>query len=186
MIKGFVRSVETAKKKINDPLFMLKNRVKNSYFTKASAKMSFKDAIFFILKGIKKTLQIEIDEWFEHFGGEITMTKQAFSLLRQKIKPDAFVELNDGHIEWIYNDDNFKKYRGYRLLSIDGSITEIPNTASNREYFGYYNNQSERLEIKGFKNDLFLFDRGYPSKDMFSFLERKQLKYLMRVKVNKF
>jgi hypothetical protein len=44
----------------------------------------------------------------------------------------------------------------------------------------------ERLEIKGFKNDLFLFDRGYPSKDMFDFLESKKLKYLMRVKVNKF
>ena len=112
------------------------------------------------------------------------------------------------------------------MLSIDGSITEIPNTASNREYFGYYHNQSdrqqaramscviydiendyilesdirtwkaaerdlakeliERLEAKGFKNDLFLFDRGYPSKDMFEFLENKKLKYLMRVKVNKF
>lgn len=43
----------------------------------------------------------------------------------------------------------------------------------------------ERLENKGFKNDLFLFDRGYPSNEMFKFLESKNLKYLMRVKVNK-
>lgn len=226
MSKNFINSLEIARKQINDPLFMLENRAKSSYFIKESAKMSFRDAIFFILKGLKKTLQIEIDEWFELLGGEITMTKQAFSQLRQKIKPNAFMQLNDSYISWFYNDDNFKKYKGYRLLSIDGSITEIPNTISNRDHFGYYHNQSdrqqaramfsviydiendyilesdirtwraaerdlakeliERLETKGFKNDLLLFDRGYPSKDMFEFLENKNLKYLMRVKVNKF
>jgi len=226
MIKNFLNSIEIARKQINDPLYMLENRTQSSYFTKKSAKMSFKDAIYFILKGLKKTLQIEIDEWFEHKGGEISMTKQAFSQLRQKIKPEAFVQLNEKYISWLYDDDEYKKYKNYRLLSIDGSITEIPNTLSNREHFGYYHNQSdrqqaramvsvvydiendyilesdirtwkaaerdlakeliERLETKGFKNDLFLFDRGYPSKDMFEFLENKKLKYLMRVKVNKF
>ena len=44
----------------------------------------------------------------------------------------------------------------------------------------------KRLENRGFKNDLLLFDRGYPSIGMFEFLESKNLKYLMRVKVNKF
>ncbi|KJS01219.1 MAG: hypothetical protein VR68_05645 [Peptococcaceae bacterium BRH_c4a] len=70
--------------------------------------MSFMDAVLFILKGLKKTLQIEIDEWFELLGEEITMTKQAFSQLRQKIKPEAFMQLNDSFISWFYNDDNFK------------------------------------------------------------------------------
>ena len=219
-------ALEIAKDQINNSLFMFINRTKNTYFTKETAKMSFKDAIYFILKGLRKTLQIEIDDWFEFLGGELTMTKQAFSQLRQKIKPDAFIQLNDTYVNWFYNDNNFKKYKGYRLLSIDGSITEIPNTSNNRDYFGYYHNQSDRqqaramisviydiendyilesdirtwkaaerdlakeligrLESKGLKNDLFLFDRGYPSKDMFDFLENKCVKYLMRVKVNKF
>ena len=200
--------------------------LKNTYFSRSTSKMSFNEAIWFILKGLKKTLQIEIDDWFEFLGGEKTMTKQAFSQLRQKIKSEAFTELNDNFTNWFYEDDNFKKYRGYRLLAVDGSITEIPNTSSNREHFGYYHNQSdrqqaramacviydvendyiiesdirtwkaaerevakeliERLSGKGHKNDLILFDRGYPSKDMFHFLESKELKYLMRVKVNKF
>lgn len=226
MLKNFMTALGMAREQINDSIFMLNNRKKSTYFTKDTAKMNFKDAIYFILKGLRKTLQIEIDDWFEFLGGDNAMTKQAFSQLRQKIKPDAFIQLNNNYISWFYNDDNFKKYNGYRLLSIDGSITEIPNTVSNREHFGYYHNQSdrqqaramvsviydiendyilesdirtwkaaerdlakeliERLEIKGFKNDLFLFDRGYPSKDMFDFLESKKVKYLMRVKVNKF
>lgn len=226
MTKNLLNYLRLAKDHIEDPLFLFDNRVKNSYFTKESAKMSFKEAVYFILKRIRKTLQIELDEWFEFIGGEKTMTKQAFSQLRQKIKPKAFIELNDGFISWFYDGDNFKKYKDYRLLSIDGSITEIPNTKNNREYFGYHHNQSnkqqaramasviydiendcileadirtwkaaerdvakdliERLGNKGYKNDLFLFDRGYPSDDMFEYLENKKLKYLMRVKVNKF
>lgn len=154
------------------------------------------------------------------------MTKQAFSQLRQKISPQAFVELNDDLVTWLYDDDSYKKFRGYRLLAIDGSITEIPDTTENREYFGYYHNQSdrqqarsmvsviydvendfimeskicswcvaerdvaqeliERLGQKGHKHDLYLFDRGYPSKDMVSFLEKRGLKYVIRVKTDKF
>ena len=224
-MKSFMILLERSRAQISDPAFMFSNRIRSNYFTKSTLKMGFKEAIWFILKGVKKTLQIELDDWFEFLGGEKTMTKQGFSQLRQKIKSEAFVELNDNFTSWFYDDDNFKKYKGYRLLAIDGSITEIPNTNSNREYFGYYHNQSdrqqaramacviydiendyilesdirtwkaaerdvaqeliERLLSKGSKNDLILFDRGYPSKEMFDFLESKSLKYLMRVKANK-
>lgn len=215
--------LDFAKSHIETPTFLFDNRTKSSFFTKGSAKMNFKEAIYFILKGIRKSLQIELDEWFNFIrGGEKSMTKQAFSQLRQKIKPEAFVQLNEGFISWFYDDDNFKRYRSYRLLSIDGSITEIPNTAINRDHFGYHHNQSnkqqaramatviydiendcilesdirtwkaaertvakeliERLGNKGYKNDLFIFDRGYPSDDMFEYLESKKLKYLMKLK----
>lgn len=43
-----------------------------------------------------------------------------------------------------------------------------------------------RLEEKGIRNNLFLFDRGYPSIKMFNFLAEKQAKYLIRVKTSKF
>ncbi len=135
------------------------------------------------------------------------------------------MELNDIFVSQFY-EAPCKKYKGYRLLAIDGSITEIPNTELNREYFGYYHNQSswkqsgamatvvydvendvivesdirnwksaertvameliEHLEEKGVKDNLFLFDRGYPSVEMFNFLAEKHAKYLIRVKNNKF
>ncbi len=226
MLKSLKTFHDIAREQITGSPFKFTNRTKSTYFTKETAKMTFNNAIYFILKGLRKTLQIEIDDWFEFLGGENTMTKQAFSQLRQKIKPDAFIQLNETFINWFYSDDDFRKYHGYRLLSIDGSITEIPNTPNTREHFGYYHNQSdrqqaramvcviyevendcilesdirtwkaaerdvakeliERLALKGFKNDLLLFDRGYPSKDMFDFLESKELKYLMRIKVNRF
>ena len=109
MSKSFMILLERTIAQINDPLFMFTSRVKNTYFSRSTSKMSFNEAIWFILKGLKKTLQIEIDDWFEFLGGEKTMTKQAFSQLRQKIKSEAFTELNDNFTNWFYEDDNFKK-----------------------------------------------------------------------------
>ncbi|MFZ7121214.1 MAG: hypothetical protein ACOWWH_09715 [Eubacteriaceae bacterium] len=64
MLKTLINSIERAKNQINDPIFMFNNRIKSSYFTKKTAKMTFIDAINFILKGLRKTLQIELDDWF--------------------------------------------------------------------------------------------------------------------------
>jgi len=226
MSKDLMSLIDMTKSIVSSISFMFANRTKSTYFSKETLKMSFDDAMYLILKGLKKTLQIEIDDWFEFLGKENSMTKQAFSQLRQKIKPSAFVELNDKFVSWFYDDDDFKKYKGYRLLSIDGSVTEIPTTEASKAFFGHYHNQNarqqaramvcviydiendyilesdirtwkvaerdvakeiiEKLSEKGFKNDLILFDRGYPSKEMFDFLENKGLKFLMRVKANKF
>jgi hypothetical protein len=40
----------------------------------------------------------------------------------------------------------------------------------------------EKLKQMGLKNDLILFDRGYPSRNFFAYLEGSGVKYLMRVK----
>ena len=224
MNKLFKNIVEITKATVESIKFMNNHKTKATYFNRSTGKMKFSEAMYFIIKGIKKTLQIELDTWFEGQGKE-SMTKQSFSELRQKISPKAFVELNDIFVEQFYTNE-YKKYKGYRLLAIDGSITEIPNTAQNREYFRYYHNQSEWKQAramvtvvydiendcmvesdirtwkaaerdvakdliekvckKGTKNDLILFDRGYPSIGMFEFLEEKQVKFLMRVKKGKF
>ena len=227
MTKKFLDVLDLTRNKVSDIIFMMQHRKKPSYFTRSTAKMQFSEAVCLILKGLRKTLQIEIDTWLEGMGKETRMTKQSFSELRQKISPTAFIELNDTFIEWFYQDDEFKKYREYRLLAIDGSITEIPNVESNQKHFGYYHNQSDRRQSrammsavydiendiiieseicpwqtaerdvakrliknvskKGQRNDLYLFDRGYPSNDMYDFLTNEQnVKFLMRVKKDKF
>ncbi|WP_459931746.1 transposase, partial [Desulfosporosinus burensis] len=42
----------------------------------------------------------------------------------------------------------------------------------------------EKLKTMGLKNDLILFDRGYPSKKFIAYLDSSEIKYLMRVKTN--
>ncbi len=43
----------------------------------------------------------------------------------------------------------------------------------------------EKLKQMGLKNDLMLFDRGYPSKEFFAYLEKSQIKYVCRISSEK-
>ena len=207
---------------LDDIIFLCETRMKKTYFTRmGSNKMDFKSMLVFILNFVKKSLQIELDDFFKMIKGkDINITKQAFSEARQKISPKAFIKMADAIIKWFYKDTDFNKYRGYRILSIDGTVLEIHNSENLREEFGYIENQSlkvarargaalydsendmiltshigkykqgerevaeiliEKLCDLGNSNDLILFDRGYPSREFISFIEDKDIKYLMRV-----
>jgi hypothetical protein len=207
---------------IDDIIFMCEARMKKTYFTRIGSNIvTFKSIIIFILNFVKKSLQLELDDFFNDINGTNSyVTKQTFSKARQKISPTAFIKMSDEIIKWFYKDTDFKTYKGYRLLSIDGTILEINNTESLREKFGYIENQSmkvararasglydvendmiiasvishyktgervaaqdliNKLDDLGVSNDLILFDRGYPSRELISFIESKNTKYLMRV-----
>lgn len=80
IMKRLINYLRMAKAQIENPMFLFDNRTKASYFTRRTAKMNFIEAIYFILKRLRKTLQIELDEWFEFIDGEKSMTKQASCL----------------------------------------------------------------------------------------------------------
>lgn len=207
---------------INDIIFMCESRIKKTYFTRiGNNKMTFKSIVVFILNFVKKSLQLELDNYFNDIDGTgVSVTKQAFSEARQKISPDSFIKMSDEVIKWFYKDTDFRRYKGYRVLSVDGTVLEINNSEKLRSEFGYIENQTievararasglydvendlivssilgryndserdqaqkliQKLEEIGFSNDLIIFDRGYPSRDFISFVEGKNLHYLMRV-----
>jgi len=223
MKKTFLEGLMHTEQLIDDIIFLCENRMKATYFTRAvHCKMDFKDLILFQLNFVKKTLQLELDSFFETIKGvENGITKQGYSEARQKISPTAFIKMADNIISWYYGDDDFNKFNGYRLSAIDGSILELNNSERLRNAFGYAEGKTVKLArakasciydlendmiitskittyttgerdiaidlIKnlkqlGLKNDLILFDRGYPSKKFMAFLESSGVKYLMRVK----
>ncbi|WP_032078992.1 IS4 family transposase [Clostridium drakei] len=218
----FLQGIRITNSLIDDIIFLFESRSKETYFSRVGSNiMTFKSILIFILNFVKRSLQIELDDFFANVDGTKSyVTKQAFSKARKKIQPTAFVKMSNEIIKWFYKDTDFKHYKGYRLLSIDGSVLEINNTEKLREEFGYIENQTikvararatglydvendmiitssidhyrtgerasaieliNKLESLGSYNDLILFDRGYPSKDFISFIESKNIKYLMRV-----
>ena len=204
-------------------------RVRQEDFTR-ERKIGFIEIILLIMNMLKRSIQIEIDEFTEKFTSkEIpTYTKQSFSESRQKIKPEVFKVLNKEFLK-LYYSTSYKKYKKYRLLGIDGSKIQIPNSADTRKTFGSITNNHDHFEtaqaltstLYDIENDiiissvlehcysnernlaeknidemleivendvenLILFDRGYPSFEMITYLEQRQQKYLMRVKSNSF
>jgi hypothetical protein len=217
--KSLLEGIKLTERIIDDIIFLCDNRSKPTYFTRRG-KMSFKEIIVFTLNFVRKSLQIELDLFFKNIKGkEITITKQSFSEARLKILPEAFIKMFYAIVKWYYQDNDFKKYKGYRLSAIDGSIIELNNSQELRDVYGYEKNDHKitaRALVSGIydleneimiaakitlckygerkaatelldefisnelKNDLILFDRGYPATALILKLENAGIKYVMR------
>lgn len=221
--KNYIKvSILKSKLKLEDYNFKCMSRRNPQDFSR-NRKMGFKNMMLFMLNMIKRTLQTELNNFFEGILGEdATMSKQAFSEARNKIKPEAFIELNNEVVSGLYDEaEDLELWNGYRLSAIDGSVLEIPNTKTLKKEFGVIRNQngevararcacifdilnkiiihskidkyraSERNLAKDLikqmnksnkYNDLIIFDRGYPSAEMISFLYENNIDFLMRVR----
>jgi hypothetical protein len=69
------------------------------------------------------------------------VSKQAFSKARRKLSEQAFILLNEQLIEEFYTENTYATWHGYRLIGIDGSLVELPESAEIRKEFGGVSNQ---------------------------------------------
>lgn len=73
-----------------------------------------------ILNETQKHLSVLLDEDLE------TISKSAYSQARDKLNYTAFEELANDVSDIIYRDYDYKTYKGFRLLAIDGSMVTLP------------------------------------------------------------
>ncbi len=144
--KSFDKALLSSKIMIEDYVFKCTNRNDPSDFTR-SGKMGFKDTVFFMLNMVNKTLQTELTDFYKNvLKRDGSISKQAYSENRQKINPNAFIELNDRINKVIYEEcDEYSLWNGYRLSAIDGTILELPNTAPLQAEFGCSKNQRSKV-----------------------------------------
>lgn len=64
------------------------------------------------------------------------VSKGAFSQARQKLKHEAFVALDKVQINHFYDQMSVKKWKGFRLIGIDGSTSRLPNSKSIIDTYG--------------------------------------------------
>jgi len=105
---------------------MERNRVSERDFTR-QRKLPFVPLVLFMVNLVKQTIQKELTRFIKMFGDRSSnITKSAFSQSRMKLKPEAFIELNDCLIREFYTDNIIKKWNGFRLCAIDGSKLILP------------------------------------------------------------
>jgi len=66
------------------------------------------------------------------------VTKSAFSQARQKLKAEAFVELNGVQVNYFYTHFPYRTWQGLCLLAIDGSTAQLPATPDIVAHFGLW------------------------------------------------
>lgn len=144
---GFLKtnkaSVMTSTSLINDFMFKCRNRTHSKHFCR-EGKIGFKNMILFMLNMLNQSLQVELNRFFENIlKKDSSISKQAFSEARQKITPEAFIELNDAIMDVIYvKNSEYKLWNGFRVLAVDGSVLEIPDTELLREIYGCANGRT--------------------------------------------
>ncbi|MFI5140231.1 MAG: IS4 family transposase [Sphingobacteriales bacterium] len=119
-----------------------KSRSKNGCegaFTRERS-LPFKSLIVIIAQMAKSGLQREMDKFFKELSNADfnirEITKSAFSKSRKKLKPEAFLELNDIVNNDFYDDAPYLGYNNHRLIGVDGSTLELPNHPATIKEFG--------------------------------------------------
>jgi hypothetical protein len=114
-------------------------------------KINFFKLVMIVLCMCKRTSQIELDQTLKNYGFrktiDMTYTKQAFSESRQKLSEKAFILLNQNFMKEYYSDGDFKRYRKYILMAIDGCVHEIPDTFELQEKYGFSTNGKKDFRI---------------------------------------
>lgn len=89
---------------------------------------------------MNKRVQSEIDLFLSELNHIPKETRQAtsssFTQCRIKIRFSAFKEVFEKLTGFYYNNFSFKRYYGYRLVAIDGSVFTLPNTEEMVKEFG--------------------------------------------------
>ena len=149
-----VRAIQTAKvnstfrknavqnliKQIEDEKF--KSRSKDGCLGAFSRdrKLTFEQLIIFLTRGVISTTQRELNAFYKQVKKRDfniqEITKGAFTQSRGKLKPEAFLELNDNLCATFYNEAPYLVWHDLRLLSVDGTRLVLPNHPSIKEEFG--------------------------------------------------
>jgi hypothetical protein len=136
-------------KTIDNELFINRNKSISSGFTR-NRKLSFKELVVCLMRFTRPGLQTELDRFFRAISDTpnnfSSISKSAFSQSRQKLKPDAFIELNKTQLDYFNKHASQKKgWKGKRVIAIDGSIINLPSSQNIIDEFGFQTNNSESV-----------------------------------------
>jgi len=147
MVESNIKIIEELKEVLNiintDSEIKKKFTESETDFTR-DRKLTFNRTVFLIINILKRSLAIEVQEFFEKgIDSSINCTKAALTIQRKKIKSSFFEVLNKQFTNSFYHfyGENLKKWKGFLVIAIDGSTTCLFNKESVIAHFGCAKNQ---------------------------------------------
>jgi Transposase DDE domain len=120
-------------------------RVQGTDFTRERV-LTWPVVLMVMLRGQKVSLQTAVNKFFSTVG-EVwrVVTASAYRQARQKVQPEVFVHLNAVACEEYYArygaDQELLLWHGQRVLGVDGSYLNLPDTEETRREFSVQTNQ---------------------------------------------
>ena len=101
-------------------------------------KLNFCTVSFLVLSMLKKSLNIELQHFFDKQNetGLMLCSKSAFCQQRQKISSSWFKFLIDYISRLFYEQESIvKRWKGYKIISVDGSAAFLVNNKEVQDYY---------------------------------------------------
>ncbi len=153
---SIIAFIETLRGQLCDPAFVKRHRFRDQDFTR-ERQLTFPVVMLFILQKTAKSIQRHLHELLELIAGEAPVepvSAGAWTHARAKLKHTAFVELNcEVVLPAIYGADHNKavrRWRGHRLLGIDGSVLRLPRHPELLEQFTLKEVPAEEGSMKSY------------------------------------
>jgi hypothetical protein len=103
------------------------------------------------MTNLQKGLQREISlfkDAIELDGGSIPeVSKAAFCKARKKLKPEVFSALSDIVVQEFYKISAADNWHGFRIIGVDGSNVELPNSMEIKDKYGVWNTRADGKDI---------------------------------------
>ena len=135
----YIGLITALRQRLTAPDFLERHRQSVKAFTRQRC-LPFVTMVLFLLNLVKRPLQDELDQFFnlerEAVVAEPMVTKSAFSQAR--LKAEAFIELNTVQVDYFYAHFPYQTWRGFRLLAVDGSTAQLPETLDIVTHFGLW------------------------------------------------
>jgi len=142
LLKICAKLIKYLKEIIFSEDFISRHRKSQKDFTRERL-LPFHTMIFFLMNMIKGSLQDELDYFFKAVHAEEVsvraVTKGAFTRARKKLHYQAFIELGRNLVSFFYQHFPCRKWKGFRILAIDGSTVKVPKTKAVADHFGAWN-----------------------------------------------
>ncbi len=137
-------------------------------------KLPLERIVGLIINMPKRSLSIEIQEFFESLGKDLAhCTKGAFCSQRSKLKALFFEVWNQWLVSNFYHyyGNKVKRWRNFRVQAVDGSTAYLINKKEVVDYFGTQDNQHVRIpmarimQVQDILNDLTVWEQISPIKE---------------------
>src|ERR1035437_5209707 len=145
-----MRIIRRLNLKMDDEAFIQDHKEGDKAFSR-NRFFTFKVLLCFLMTNLQKGIQREIalfKDAIELDGGSIPeVTKAAFCKARQKLKHTAFIALSDIVLDEFYKSDLVQYWRGYRVIGVDGSTGELPNSDEIKYKYGIFKHRDDGKAI---------------------------------------
>ena len=140
LVKRSETVVAVTRQMIQAEGFCGQHRANSKCFTRRR-RLPFMNVVVLLLQKTLRSIQLHLHDFFAELQVNASVGAASWCEARMKLRHSAFIELNERAIlEIVYKSDNaclLRRWKGHRLIGIDGSLIRLPNEQDLGEYFGW-------------------------------------------------